>query len=302
MDHAAEDLSHHSKSTASEISEEVLLVDQKPSNDAQATHRLLNDNEHHSNNLSGESTTTEDDSTDTQILLLGSSRKQPPSAVVKPTPVDQQDQFSPPTMIPTIVNQEDEPKNIDTDSIEEGQNMSQDEAEEEVEEPSTTTKSVEPLSVQSELLADHIHASLVEQNVTYMVNVREQKLDKLSSSVPSKSIVIPVIDLSSSDERQRREVPAEPVMNVPFGREKLTQLCDEVVANFFWPRVQSGQSVLLADEPATVLLSDPALVAFFEVDDSSSTESQINTKSERRNLNIMFLARVTFSKLHTLPI
>ena len=59
-------------------------------------------------------------------------------------------------------------------------------------------------------------------------------------------------------------------MNVQFDRETLTQLCDEAVVNLFWSRVQSGQSVLLADELATVQLSDPALVAFFKVDASSS--------------------------------
>ena len=72
------------------------------------------------------------------------------------------------------------------------------------------------------------------------------------------------------------------------------QLCDEAVVNLFWSRVQSGQSVLLADELATVQLSDPAFVAFFKVDVSSSPEIQSNTKSERQNSNT-FLARVTLS-------
>jgi hypothetical protein len=332
----------HSKSTASEISEEVLLADtnnkkdkssSKKSKDSSSIKEDINKNL--DTGAEEEYSESTEESTDTQILLLGSSRK--PANTPAPL-IDEQLPADTPATPRTITNEklpdinskprvEDEDDfKIDTDSIEGENNYGEDLGEDDVgeddvgeeEEETTATRSVEAPSIQTEILAETIQNSLLDQNISQMLQVRHQKFEKLfltqraeeeeeredegedlDLETTSSKILIPAIDLSLDEEsaasstltsrlRESKEIVKEPVLNVPFTKVKLERLTDMAIENFFWSKIENKENIVNMN--SANLLSEPKLQTFFQSEaDSPNSTVETQAKSlEQLDMEVSF--------------
>jgi hypothetical protein len=181
------------------------------------------------------------------------------------------------------------------------------------EEEVTVTKSVEAPSIQSELLAETIQNSLLDQNISQMLQVRNQKLEKmfvaqrgeisaedeeLDLAATSSKILIPSIDLSLDEEsvagsltsrlRESKQLVKEPTLNVPFTKEKLGRLSDMAIESYFWPKVENKENII--NFSSTSLVNEPALKTFFqsEVSDGSNTAETPAKTSEQLDMEVSF--------------
>ena len=324
------EFSIHSKSTASEISEEVLLVDAKTNKEKSSSKKSKDSssikediNKNLDTGAEEEYSESTEESTDTQILLLGSSRKPantPSPLNIEPTPVHTTPVTTVNEKLPDIhdKNNDDDDFKIDTDSIEGENNYGEDLGEDhlEDEEEVTVTKSVEAPSIQSELLAETIQNSLLDQNISQMLQVRNQKLEKifvaqrgdisaedegeeLDLAATSSKILIPAIDLSLDEEsvsgsltsrlRESKQLVKEPTLNVPFTKEKLGRLSDMAIESYFWPKVENKENII--NFSSTSLVNEPALKTFFQsevtTDGSNTAETPAKT-SEQLDMEVSF--------------
>ncbi len=321
------EFSIHSKSTASEISEEVLLVDAKTNKEKGSSKKSKDSssikediNKNMDTGAEEEYSESTEESTDTQILLLGSSRKPantPSPLNIEPSPVNTAPATIANEKLPDIhgKNNDDDDFKIDTDSIEGENNYGEDLGEDhlEDEEEVTVTKSVEAPSIQSELLAETIQNSLLDQNISQMLQVRNQKLEKIFMAqrdeisaedeeidleATSSKILIPAIDLSLDEEsvagsltsrlRESKQLVKEPTLNVPFTKEKLGLLSDMAIENYFWPKVENKENIINFN--LTSLVNEPALKTFFqsEISDGSNAAETPAKTSEQLEMEVSF--------------
>jgi hypothetical protein len=187
----------------------------------------------------------------------------------------------------------DDSLKIDTDSIEGDTNYQEDLknnlGDDHNDDNDDSSSLYQQRSVQSEHVVEKIQSVLIEQNIHQMLHIRQQKLDKVFYASAEQQqqqqhqeeeylekshskILIPVIDfdLTSSDDQKRLKESKEltfkePIMNVPFDKEKIGRLCDLALEDYFWSQLGKRSNLVnLNQDDSQERLAEPALKLFFE--------------------------------------
>lgn len=229
-----------SKSTVSEISEEI-NVDVNSEDKSQ----LGKEKE-------GDESETSDSSTDTQILLLGRSQK----SESLPAPIAEQK--------PAVVQVETPREDKNDEKLKENlvDNIQSVLVEEMIEQmlDIRRMKKIKEMEKSEQVVFDKgsDEEELDTSDFNKEPEMIEDEDDLLATTgknmieTSSFKIHIPSIDLSEEEANKQKELAKElakePVMNVPFTKEKIGALCDMAIESYFWKRLESNQSLLNTNE------------------------------------------------------
>jgi hypothetical protein len=255
-----------SKSTVSEISEEI-NVDVNSEDRSQ----LGKEKE-------GDESETSESSTDTQILLLGRSQK----SESLPAPTAEQK----PAVVPVETPREDKSdEKLKENLVENIQSVLVEEMIEQMLDV-RRNKKIKEMEKSEQVVFDK--GSDEEELDTSDFNKEPEMIedeDDLLATTTGKHMIetssfkihIPSIDLSEEEANKQKELAKElakePVMNVPFTKEKIGALCDVAIESYFWKRLESNQSLLNTNESEGLeLFFKSSMAADGDAKDSAAVE------------------------------